>query len=242
MIINLLSILGLQSDLNLQQYLINKQMLLSLTEALAQDIRYQQSGVQILALMPNINQRNLLRNKDWISAIGLQNLLLDQGRSDLLLDDTDRDLLLGQQDVLKRVSLRRDVLMDNNLRRDLMRDDLLLGDDLRGDLNRGQGRRLLDDDLRRQRLQRMERNEGRLLTDDNRRDQILGMDDLLLRDDLRQEQGQLLGGLSLDGRRIIDLLARNMIRGIELGQNGMLLLIGLQGSKNLQKGMQLSRL
>lgn len=213
-------------------------MLLSLTEALAQDIRYLQSGVQILALMPNINQKILLRNKDWIRGIGLQNLTLDlslnQGGSNLLLDDIEGDLLLGQQ--------------DNTSRRDILRDDLLLDDDLlRGNLLRNQRRQgqrmLMDDDLRRERLNRLQ-NQGLLLNNDLRRNQILeqGLDSLMVQDDLHLQQGQRSDGLSLDGRRMIDILARNMIRAIELGQNGMLLLIGLQGSKNLQKEMQSSRL
>ncbi|KAL5293040.1 hypothetical protein ACFFRR_011667 [Megaselia abdita] len=228
MIINLLSILGLQNGLNLQQYLINKQMLLSLTEALAQDIRYLQSGVQIMALMPNINQKNMLRNMDWIKGIGLQNLILDwnRGRDELLRNDIGEDLLLG---------LRDDILGDN----------ILLGQDLhRDDLRRDQRRRqriLIDDDLHRDRLQRIQ-NRGLLLNDDWHGDQVLGMDRLMLQDDLLIDQGQRLEGLSLDGRRMLDLLARNMINAIEKGRNGMLLLVGLQSLKNLQNDMQLSRL
>lgn len=242
MIINLLSILGLQNGLNLQQYLINKQMLLSLTEALAQDIRYQQSGVQIMALMPNINQKNLLREMDSIREIGLQNLLLDltldRRGNDLLLDNIDEDRLLGRRELLGRDELlMNEILCDDDLQREQRRDGRrgrMDNDDLRRERSRRMGNQdLLDEDLRR---------DNRMLNDNLRRDQMLRRDQRMLNDDLLLQQGQRLGGLNLEGRRMMDLLARNMIRCIEMGQNGMLLLVDLEGSRNLQKEMQLSRL
>lgn len=84
-IVNLLSNLGVQAynnhEINVgyyaQQYLINKQMLLSLSKTFSQEFFYQQTGVKVMCVMPVINQSFVTRNYEWIKKIGLQNLVVD---------------------------------------------------------------------------------------------------------------------------------------------------------------------
>merc|ERR1712167_546593 len=85
-IVNCLSNLGLQTlgmgsvdfenNYYVQQYLINKQTLLSLTKCFSDEIFFQQTGVAVMSVMPVINQKMIVRNMDWIKKIGLQNLVV----------------------------------------------------------------------------------------------------------------------------------------------------------------------
>lgn len=85
LIVNVFSNLGLQflgkyeyeNNYIFQQYLLNKQMLLSLTKAFSDEFYFQKSGVAIMSVMPVINQKLITKNLDWIKQMGLQNLLVD---------------------------------------------------------------------------------------------------------------------------------------------------------------------
>lgn len=97
-IVNLLSNMGMQVfgvknynvDVvhNVQQYLINKQMLLSFSKTVSQEWFYQQTGVKVVCVFPVINQNMIVRNINWIKKIGLQNLVVDMnivgGRSNVV--------------------------------------------------------------------------------------------------------------------------------------------------------------
>ncbi|KAL5293038.1 hypothetical protein ACFFRR_011665 [Megaselia abdita] len=229
LIVNLLSNLGLQTlglnkldiGFDVQQYLINKQMLLSLTKSFSDEIFFQQTGVMVMSVMPVINQKLVLMNIDWIKKIGLQNLVVGLnlvrgqksliGNSDLLgLDLLDQDLLKTNQ------------LIDQDLLnvRGLLSDDLVYGEHL-GGINVGaQG--LLSDDL----------VYGERLGGIN--SQVLLTDDLVY--------GQRLGGVTGNIRKLMDLLSLNIIRVIERAQNGLILVVGLGGVKNIQQIGNLSRL
>lgn len=79
-IVNVLNNLGLQtvnSEVDAQQYLINKQMLLSLIKTLSDETFFHQTGVAVISVLPVINQRALFKNMDWIKKIGLQNLVIN---------------------------------------------------------------------------------------------------------------------------------------------------------------------
>lgn len=62
---------------NDQQYLINKQVLMSLTEAFSQEEFFEQTGVSVLTLMPVISKCLVERNSEWITLIGLEKLVKD---------------------------------------------------------------------------------------------------------------------------------------------------------------------
>uniref|UniRef100_T1GC96 Uncharacterized protein n=1 Tax=Megaselia scalaris TaxID=36166 RepID=T1GC96_MEGSC len=263
MIINLLANLGLQDDLNLQQYLINKQMLLSLTESMAKDRRNEERGIRIMALMPNINKRNLLRNMDWMRGIGLQEFMLDlswdRRSDDLWLNDREDDLLwrdderrnrrLLDEDLLLKDDLRNQDLRKDERRRDQGRREDRRMDERRMDERRMDERRMDErrmderrmdekrwDERRGQKLDDMERrmDEDRLM----RRDDWQRMQNRRMNEDLLLEEGQRLGGRDyLDGRRMLDRLALNMIRCIEMGENRMLLLINLSDMRAVIQGV-----
>lgn len=82
-VVNVLSNLCLENielkkcKFNDQQYLINKQMLMSLTEAFSQEDIFEQTGVSILTLMPVISKGLVDRNSQWIKEIGLEKLVKD---------------------------------------------------------------------------------------------------------------------------------------------------------------------
>lgn len=82
-IVNVLSNLCLENielkkcNMNDQQYLINKQMLMSLTEAFAEDEFYEETGVSVMTLMPVISEGLVERNAEWINRIGLEKLVKD---------------------------------------------------------------------------------------------------------------------------------------------------------------------
>lgn len=114
-IVNVLSNLGLQTlenndvenNFQVQQYLINKQMLMSVTKAFSGDTFFQQTGVSVITIMPVVNQKVITKNVDWIKKIGLQNLLVDinmvrgqnnQGQGNYLGQDTVQGLNTGNQD------------------------------------------------------------------------------------------------------------------------------------------------
>ncbi|KAL5292397.1 hypothetical protein ACFFRR_011294 [Megaselia abdita] len=82
-IVNVLSNLCLENmelkicNYNDQQYLINKQMLMSLTEAFSQEEFFQQTGVAVMTVMPVISKGLVERNSEWIKNIGLEKLVKD---------------------------------------------------------------------------------------------------------------------------------------------------------------------
>ncbi|KAL5292399.1 Adhr family protein [Megaselia abdita] len=78
-IVNVLSNMNLKKygcD-NDQQFLINKQTLLSLTEAFAQEEFFQQTGVAVLCVTPVMDKNLIRRNYDWIKKVGLEKLAND---------------------------------------------------------------------------------------------------------------------------------------------------------------------
>jgi len=68
---------GYDNDCNEQQLLINKQMLLSLTEAFGQDEYFQQTGVAVMCVLPVMDKNMVRRNYEWIRKIGLEKLVND---------------------------------------------------------------------------------------------------------------------------------------------------------------------
>lgn len=82
-IVNVLSNLCLENMelktclVNDQQFLVNKQMLISLTEVFAQNESFEETGVSISTMTPVISKDLVERNYEWIKQIGLETLVND---------------------------------------------------------------------------------------------------------------------------------------------------------------------
>lgn len=228
MIVNVLSNLGLQTLKNdfgtgsdVQQYLINKQMLMSLTKAFSDEIFFQQTGVLVMSVMPVINQKMVVKNMDWIKKIGLQNLVVDMNLV------RGQNTKYGNQDTFDFNMFDNTGMFDNNtMLNDKFFDNQLTGFD----------RMNYNDDLLAVGGQDLFNIGGQDLL--NIGGQYQDLD--LFNNDL--VQGQRLGGLYGNIRQMVDLLSFNIIRVIERGQNGTMFVVGLGGVKNIQQIGNLSRL
>lgn len=77
-IVNVLPNLGLENiQSNDHQYLINKQMLLSLSEVFSEKEFFMRTGVAVITVMPVINKELVDRNQKWIQEVGLDKLVND---------------------------------------------------------------------------------------------------------------------------------------------------------------------
>jgi len=80
LIINVLNNLGLQTinnAIDVQQFLITKQLLLSLNKTLSDDFFFQHTGVAVFSVLPVFNQKALFKHMEKIKEIGLQQLVVD---------------------------------------------------------------------------------------------------------------------------------------------------------------------
>jgi len=221
-IVNCLSNLGLQTlgmgsidfenNHYVQQFLINKQVLLSLTKCFSDEIFFQQTGVSVMCVMPVINQKMIVRNMDWIKKIGLQNLVVDM------------NLVRGQNTLLGQTTLYGNQDSYDSDTKFFHEQELV---------NTNQWDRVnYDQDFN------TVGNQD-LFTLGNQDRYTVGTQDYLNNELV---YGQRLGGVSGNIRKFMDLLSFNILRVIERGQNGMTTVVGLGGVKNIQQIGNLSRL